>query len=248
MGISPERLGELPWPTNASVTHARYENGEFQVRKHNYDDTTDLYIFDKDAKFSKEFLKNVKYSAVGLRADEKYVFDGRWNVQGVYKNYQSRFDNSFVSEEYFEFIKSRLSQYTKGYSSFKNATVEQDEHYKFSIDGILVDYIKNLKSEKDVYESKDEHYQYSSSGLYSWHLNDIHIEGGKRTIQKDYTYQDEKLLVAELGYDLTNDDVETVHKVFYFANGNPKKAIIDRVIDRKKPTGVSERSSYKVVF
>ncbi len=227
---------------------ARYENGEFQVRKHNHDDTTDLYIFDKDAKFSKEFLKNVRYSAVGLRADEKYVFDGRWNVQGVYKNYQSRYDNSFVSEEYFEFVKSRLSQYAKGYSSFKNATVEQDEHYKFGIDGILVDYIKNLKSEKGVYESKDEHYQYSSSGLYSWHLNDVHIEGGARTIQKDYTYQGEQLLVAELGYELTNEDIETVHKVFYFTKGNPKKVIIDRVIDRKKPAGVSERSSYKVVF
>ncbi len=227
---------------------ARYENGEFQVRKHNPDDTMDLYVFDKDAKVSKEFLKNVRYSAVGLRADEKYVFDGRWNVQGVYKNYQSRFDKSFASEEYFEFIKSRLSQYTKGYSNFKGVTAEKDEHYKFSIDGILVDYIKKLKSEKGVYESKDEHYQYSSDGLYSWHLNDVHIEGGKRTIQKDYTYQDEKLLVAELGYDLTNDDVETVHKVFYFAKDKPKKAIIDRVIDRKKPAGVCERSSYKVVF
>ena len=37
MGISPERLGELPWPTNASVTHARYENGEFSVLEYSKD-------------------------------------------------------------------------------------------------------------------------------------------------------------------------------------------------------------------
>lgn len=36
-GATPEMMGKIPWATNASVTHAEYENGKFRLIEYSID-------------------------------------------------------------------------------------------------------------------------------------------------------------------------------------------------------------------
>ena len=191
------------------------------------------YLNPKTKKLDKVLL-GAQFSAVGMRADEKYVFS-RYGLASYSENYSTTYDKFELAQDRYLFGKYGLKTYMYGYENQFGSMIKAGLEYKFE-DDFLYEYTQDLRSVDKVAQSSSKKYYYDINGLYRYEAGNEIINGQSEVSRETFEFSEKRRFsTASVNYKFYQDNSLSYDKLitYNFQTGKVKEFYEDLKITPK---------------
>lgn len=182
------------------------------------------YYLNPKTKKSDKVLLGAQFSAVGMRADEKFVFS-RYGLASFSKDYSTIHEKSESAQERYIFGKYGLKTFMQGYENQFKSILKAKDKYDFE-EKTLTCYIQDFNEINKIGQISSEKYYYDTNGLYRYEAGNETIDGVSESFKEMFEYFDgfnrDGVSVAVVDYRDVENGATTWGKLIHYNSGKVK--------------------------